>query len=80
MRRLLSPWVGVAIRERREATGLTQEQLAEKADLDRTYISMVERAKRNISIDALNMVADALKTSPSHLVRTAERLRSKKSR
>ena len=80
MPRTLSPWVGLAIRQRRTASGLTQEQLAEKAELHRTYISMVERGKRNISVDALTGVAEALKTSASQLVRTAERLRGTKSR
>jgi transcriptional regulator with XRE-family HTH domain len=75
MQRALSPWLGVAIRRRREARGLSQEELAERADLHRTYVSMVERAVRNISIDALSGIADALEVAPSHLIAQAERLR-----
>jgi transcriptional regulator with XRE-family HTH domain len=80
VRRGLSPWLGMAIRERREARGLSQEGLAEKANLHRTYVSMVERATRNISVDALNGIADALGLRPSQLMRRAERLRAARSR
>lgn len=80
MRRSLSPWLGVAIRKRREARGLSQEELAERADLHRTYVSMVERAVRNISVDALSGIADALGLPPSQLLQQAERLRNAKAR
>lgn len=76
MVRSLSPWLGVAIRQRREARGLSQEALAEQANLHRTYISLVERAARNISVDALSGIADALELRPSQLLRQAERLRA----
>lgn len=77
MQRALSPWLGIAIRRRREARGLSQEELAERADLHRTYVSMVERAVRNISIDALSGIADALDIAPSRLIAQAERLRER---
>ena len=80
MRRTLSPWLGVAIRARREASGLSQEELAERADLHRTYISMVERATRNISVDAMSDIAAALSLRPSQLLQQAERLRERKAR
>jgi transcriptional regulator with XRE-family HTH domain len=38
---------GLNVRRRREAIGLSQEALAEKAELDRTYISGIERGTRN---------------------------------
>lgn len=76
----LSPWVGIAIRRRREARGLSQEELAEAADLHRTYISMVERAVRNITVDSLSGIADALATRPSQLIQHAERLRASRAR
>lgn len=77
MRRSLSPWLGVAIRRRRERQGLSQEQLAERADLHRTYVSMVERAVRNISVDSLSGIADALELPTSQLIQQAERMRDK---
>jgi transcriptional regulator with XRE-family HTH domain len=80
MRRPLTPWLGSAIRDRRNAIGLSQETLAEKARLHRTYISLVERAERNISVDALDGIAGALATRASQLLQQAERLRDTKVR
>jgi transcriptional regulator with XRE-family HTH domain len=60
--------LGRAIRKRREALKLTQEQLAEKADLHWTFISGVERGVRNISILKLWKIATALKTRVRDLV------------
>lgn len=52
--------LGEAVRKRRLALGLTQEQLAEKADLHWTYISGIERGLRNVSIVNLFHIALAL--------------------
>ncbi len=76
----LSPWVGIAIRERRQARGMSQEALAERADLHRTYVSMVERAVRNITVDSLSGIADALAVRPSEILQHAERLRARRAR
>ena len=80
MRRPLTPWLGAAIRERRQASGLSQEALAEKARLHRTYISMVERAERNVSVDALDLIASALAVRASVLLQQAERMRESRVR
>ncbi len=80
MRRPLTPWLGAAIRERRQATGLSQEALAEKARLHRTYIGMVERAERNVSVDKLDQIATALAVRASALLLQAERKRATRSR
>jgi transcriptional regulator with XRE-family HTH domain len=77
VRRSFSRYLGVAIRERREAQGLSQEALAERAKLHRTYISMVERATRNISVDKLSGIAEALGLRPSQLLQRAESLRDR---
>ena len=52
--------LGENIRSLREQQGLSQEDLAEKADLDRTYIGGVERGERNLTILSLLKIAGAL--------------------
>lgn len=59
--------LGRAIRSRREHLGLSQEKLAEQCGFDRTYISMLERGKRNPSLLNLLKLAKGLKTSVSKL-------------
>jgi len=49
--------------------GLTQEQLAEKANLHWTYVSGIERGRRNVSIVILYRIALALHTSVHHLTK-----------
>ena len=51
----------------RKSYGLSQEKLAELAGLHRTFISAVEREKRNISIDNIEKIALALKVEPYKL-------------
>lgn len=52
--------VGQRIRELRWQLGISQEELAARANLDRTYITSVERGKRNISIVNLEKISIAL--------------------
>ena len=52
--------LGERVRLYRKLTGLTQERLAEKAQLAPTYISDVERGRENISVDALARIAKAV--------------------
>ncbi len=54
----------------RISMGLSQEKLAELADLHRTYISAVEREKRNISIENIEKIATALNVEPYILLKT----------
>ena len=63
------------VRRLRKAAKLSQEKLAFEAELDRTYISQVERAKRNITIAALARLAAALKVEPAELVTGSKRRR-----
>jgi transcriptional regulator with XRE-family HTH domain len=51
--------LGLRVRELREAQGLTQEQPGEKADLDQTYISDIERGERNPSVLIVGQLAKA---------------------
>ena len=64
--------LGVAVRYHREKHGLTQEQLAERADLHRTYVSDIERGSRNLSLDSMYAIATALQVSLSTLLAAAE--------
>lgn len=59
--------VGKRIRELRLAIGLSQEKLAFKSGLDRTYIGSVERGERNIAVINLNKVCAALDISIAEL-------------
>jgi len=59
---------GKKIRDEREKKGLSQEQLGFKCDLDRTYISGIERAIRNPSLLTIEKIAKALKVKLSDLV------------
>lgn len=51
---------GRRTRELRVAAGLSQEALAEKAGLHRTYIGMIERAEKNITLANIEKIARAL--------------------
>lgn len=59
----ISNYVGPAIRTLREQAGLSQEDLAGRAELDRTYVSGIERGRRNPSVKSLQRVANALDVS-----------------
>jgi transcriptional regulator with XRE-family HTH domain len=61
--------VGQNVRAFREKLGLSQEQLAERADMHWTYISGVERAKYNISLDSLTRISRALGREPHELLK-----------
>ena len=64
--------VGVIIRELRNHSSLSQEQLANNSGLDRTYIGSVERGERNISVLNLKKIADALNVKTSDLLKNLE--------
>jgi len=63
------------VRSLRKLAELSQEELAHEAGLDRTYISQVERRKRNLTIVALAKIASALKVTPDRLLLAAVRRR-----
>lgn len=57
------------LRRTRLLQNLSQEQLAEMASLHRTYIGSVERAERNISIDNMGKLANALNVDLTELLK-----------
>lgn len=56
------------IRKTRNDIGISQEELADRCGLHRTYIGSVERCERNITIENLEKIADALGASVQELV------------
>jgi transcriptional regulator with XRE-family HTH domain len=60
---------GNRVRERRVKMGISQEKFATKCHLDRTYISGIERGQRNLSLRNIKIIADALDTSISELMK-----------
>ncbi len=61
-------WFGQRIKELRRLKNMSQEDLAYRAGLDRTYISSIERGKRNVSLKNIIKVADALGVKPSTIL------------
>lgn len=59
---------GENIKKRREEKGISQEELANIAEFDRTYISLIERGKRNLSLLNICRFAKALDTKPFELI------------
>lgn len=67
MNSLLEKKFGAAVRERRRRLGLSQESLAQKADLHRTYLCDVERGRRNLSLESIGRIASGLNCSLAEL-------------
>jgi transcriptional regulator with XRE-family HTH domain len=59
---------GKVLRIVRREAGLTQEQLAHAAEVDRTFVSLIERGERQPTIRVLFRLADALGVPPTKLV------------
>lgn len=60
---------GEIIREKRKQLGLSQEEFAFKADLHRTYVGMIERAEKNITLENINKIAKAFDISIHELTK-----------
>jgi CheY-like chemotaxis protein/DNA-binding Xre family transcriptional regulator len=60
------------LRQRREQLGLSQAELAGKAGLHRTYISQIERATSNITMETLSRIAESLETTVFALVQDTQ--------
>ena len=59
---------GQNLRRKRQTLGISQEDLAEKAGLHRTYIGSVERGERNVSIDNMERLAVAVGSTIEQLL------------
>ena len=69
---------GLTIKRLREKKGISQEKLGEISDLHRTYIGMVERAERNITLKNIEKIAKALETDISKVFEELESTNTKK--
>ncbi|QWE98147.1 helix-turn-helix domain-containing protein [Cupriavidus sp. EM10] len=56
------------VRSTRRALGLSQEELAELAGVHRTYVGMLERGEKNVTIYNIERIADALGVEPASLL------------
>ncbi|HAN17667.1 MAG: transcriptional regulator [Bacteroidetes bacterium GWC2_33_15] len=60
---------GNRVKELRKELGISQEELASRADLHRTYIGMIERAEKNITLINIEKIADALEVEIIELLK-----------
>lgn len=60
--------VGNNIRRLRQRIGWSQEELADQCSLHRTYIGGIERGERNITLETLATIANALNCTPTELM------------
>jgi transcriptional regulator with XRE-family HTH domain len=72
-RQSLSIRFGQRVRSVREAQGVTQEKLAELAEVDRTYVSMIERGKRHPTLEVAERICASLGMRLSEMIRRAEK-------
>jgi transcriptional regulator with XRE-family HTH domain len=70
--------LSVALERRRRELGLSQDEVAERSGLHRTYISLIERKATNFSIRIFLKLTEALEVDPAEIMRTAENLVDKK--
>jgi transcriptional regulator with XRE-family HTH domain len=63
---------GFVVKARREELDLTQEDLAERAQIHRTYLSDIERGTRNLSLGNIERLAQALTLSMAELFRLVD--------
>ena len=66
---------GKTLRELRTERGLSQDELAARAGLDRNYIGMIERGERNPAIVNVVKIAEALDVPPSEMFRSFDKRR-----
>lgn len=70
--RAISRSLGIVVRQLRLEKGLSQEELAFSCGLHRTYIGSVERGERNLSLENIVRIAEALDATAAELLKSAE--------
>mgnify|MGYP002784122175 CR=1 FL=1 len=65
---------GIVIRELRESKGMSQQELADYAEMDRTYLSDLERGLNYPSLNTIYRLAEVLKLKPHELISRVDKL------
>lgn len=73
----ITPYIGTAFRQLRERAEISQEELAFRAGLDRTYVSGIERGRRNPSVRSMQRIAEQLDVSLDRVFVLARQLAEK---
>jgi len=68
--------LGEELRNAREGAGMTQEQVAFAAGIDRSYLSQLENNHKSPTVDILFLICDAIGTAPSVILAGVERSRA----
>ena len=71
-KRALCQSVGIVLRAARVKAGISQETLAERAGVDRTFVGRIENGRQSPTLDTLAKIAEALGVRPSAVLRWAE--------
>lgn len=72
MKKTLEQYFGEVLKDLRNARGLSQEALANDSDLDRSFISMLERGLKQPTISTLFSLSKSLSTKPSQIIKLTE--------
>ena len=72
--------LGDELRKARQEANITQEELSFAAQIDRTYVSQLERNLKSPTVDVLFRICDALEVSASELIARVERNRRSKAK
>ena len=65
--------IGRILRAKRENLGISQEALAERADVDRSYVSILERGLKSPTLETLEKICKALGTLPERVIEEARK-------
>lgn len=68
------------LRKARQSRGISQEQLAHDAEIDRAYVSRVERAVTFVGLEIIGKLADVLEIEPADLLKRPTRSKAKSQR
>ena len=70
---LIKRTLGMVIREKRKIAGLSQTELANKSDITRNFISLIERGDKQPTACKIFSIANAMKILPSDIIREVEK-------